>query len=312
MLASCRWVVAVVSLFAASNAAPQSVVTQRILSLTAARTIAEAALAECTSRGFHTSVAVVDRSGNLLVVLRHELAHPVTVDMARSKAYTAVVFRSSTMDLQRDTANDPARLPSVTCPDSGARRRRAALFGRGNHWRGCELGLEPAKRRRVREGRCSKGREPTRIGPNSEGTICESSQPLAPSLSPSSWRRRVRASFVRGAVRRLETDHAARHGDESRVAQPPHLGLFGREERRWLGNAWQCEGGAPKALTRQGWSRQDLESGEPLTIVGYLAKDGSKTCNARTWKVGDRSVLAGPTTAVQRQADSLIFKERGR
>ena len=57
--------------------------------------------------------------------------------------------------------------------------------------------------------------------------------------------------------------------------------------------AWQCEGGAPNALTRQGWSRQDLENGEPLTIVGYLAKDGSKTCNARTWKVGDRTVLAG-------------------
>src|SRR5688572_4841773 len=57
--------------------------------------------------------------------------------------------------------------------------------------------------------------------------------------------------------------------------------------------AWECEGGAPNALTRQGWSRKDLEGGEPLTIVGYLAKDGSKTCNARTWKVGDRTVLAG-------------------
>ncbi len=60
--------------------------------------------------------------------------------------------------------------------------------------------------------------------------------------------------------------------------------------------AWQCEGGAPNALTRQGWSRQDLESGEPLTIEGYLAKDGSKTCNARTWKVGDRTVLAGSSS----------------
>jgi hypothetical protein len=57
--------------------------------------------------------------------------------------------------------------------------------------------------------------------------------------------------------------------------------------------AWECEGGAPNALTRQGWSRASLESGEPLTIEGYLAKDGSKTCNARTWKVGDRTVLAG-------------------
>src|SRR3954463_1388191 len=68
--------------------AQEGVVTQRILSLAAARLIADAALAECASRGFHTSVVVVDRSGDVLVTLRHELAHPVTVEMARSKAYT--------------------------------------------------------------------------------------------------------------------------------------------------------------------------------------------------------------------------------
>jgi len=56
--------------------------------------------------------------------------------------------------------------------------------------------------------------------------------------------------------------------------------------------AWQCEGGAPNALTRQGWSKATFEGG-PLTVEGYLAKDGSKTCNARTWKVGGRTVLAG-------------------
>ena len=38
----------------------QGVVMQRILSLDAARTIAEAALTACTSQGFHTTVAVVD------------------------------------------------------------------------------------------------------------------------------------------------------------------------------------------------------------------------------------------------------------
>ena len=110
-----RWVIAA-GAFVVSTAAAQGVVTQRILSLAAARTIAEAAFAECASRGFRTSVAVVDRSGNLLVVLRHELAHPVTVEMARSKAYTAVVFRGSTIDFQRDTANDPARLPQRDVP----------------------------------------------------------------------------------------------------------------------------------------------------------------------------------------------------
>ena len=116
MLIATRWVVAALTLLAASSAAPQGVVTQRILSLAAARTIAEAALAACTSQGFRTSVVVVDRSGNLLVVLRHELAHPATLEMARSKAYTAVVFRGSTAEFQAATANDPARLPQRDVP----------------------------------------------------------------------------------------------------------------------------------------------------------------------------------------------------
>jgi uncharacterized protein GlcG (DUF336 family) len=111
MLITSRWVIGAVALLAVSSARTQGVVTQRILSVAAARVIAEAALAECVSRGFRTSVAVVDRSGNLLVVLRHELAHPVTVEMARSKAYTAVVFRDSTIEFQRDTASDATRLP---------------------------------------------------------------------------------------------------------------------------------------------------------------------------------------------------------
>jgi uncharacterized protein GlcG (DUF336 family) len=116
MHATTRFAIATATLLAVSSAVAQGVVTQRILSLAAARTIAEAALAECAARGFRTSVVVVDRSGNVLVVLRHELAHPVTVEMARSKAYTAVVFRGSTMDFQRETANDAARLPQRDVP----------------------------------------------------------------------------------------------------------------------------------------------------------------------------------------------------
>ena len=95
---------------------PQGVVTQRILSLAAARAIAEGTLAECSSRGFRTAVVVVDRSGELLVVLRNELAHPVTVDMARRKAYTAVLFRDSTIEFQRGTASDPARAAQRDVP----------------------------------------------------------------------------------------------------------------------------------------------------------------------------------------------------
>jgi uncharacterized protein GlcG (DUF336 family) len=101
---------------AAPPAGAQGVVTQRILSLAAAKAIAEAALSPCAARGFHTSVVVVDRAGNTLVVLRDELAHPVTVEMARGKAYTAVVFRSSTLEFQKATADDPTRAPQRDVP----------------------------------------------------------------------------------------------------------------------------------------------------------------------------------------------------
>ena len=52
----------------------QGVVMQRNLSLGMAKTIAEAALAECKSKGFNTAVAVVDRAGQVLVILRDEAA----------------------------------------------------------------------------------------------------------------------------------------------------------------------------------------------------------------------------------------------
>src|SRR5262245_66382840 len=48
---------------------------------------------------------------------------------------------------------------------------------------------------------------------------------------------------------------------------------------------WQCEGGAPNTLTRNGWSRDSLKANEQVTIEGWLAKDGSKTCNARAVKL---------------------------
>jgi uncharacterized protein GlcG (DUF336 family) len=86
--------------------AAQGVVNQRNLSLSLAKTIAEAALAECQSKGFHTAVAVVDRSGQVLVLLRDEQASAVTTEMARRKAYTARMF-GPTLEFQKRTA-DPA------------------------------------------------------------------------------------------------------------------------------------------------------------------------------------------------------------
>jgi hypothetical protein len=57
--------------------------------------------------------------------------------------------------------------------------------------------------------------------------------------------------------------------------------------------AWECEGGAPNALTRLGWTRETLKLGGMLKIQGYLAKNGTNTCNARTWAYDGRTVFAG-------------------
>ena len=57
---------------------------------------------------------------------------------------------------------------------------------------------------------------------------------------------------------------------------------------------WQCEGGAPNSLVRNGWTKNSLKQGDEITIDGYLAKDGSKTCNARKVTLADgKSVFAG-------------------
>ena len=57
---------------------------------------------------------------------------------------------------------------------------------------------------------------------------------------------------------------------------------------------WQCEGGAPNALTRLGWDRGTLKTGDPVTIEGFMAKDATNTCNARTWKLPDgKTIFAG-------------------
>lgn len=57
---------------------------------------------------------------------------------------------------------------------------------------------------------------------------------------------------------------------------------------------WQCEGGPPNALTRQGWSRDSLKVSDQVTIQGFRSKDGTNTCNARSVKLPNgKSVFAG-------------------
>lgn len=69
-----------------------------------ALTLAKAALEDCRGKGFQVTVAVVDRAGLLQVLLRDRYAGPHTVSTARRKAWTAISFRTDTLEMAELTA----------------------------------------------------------------------------------------------------------------------------------------------------------------------------------------------------------------
>ena len=84
-------------------AAEKLTLTSATLSTDAALTVARAALADCRRQGFVVAVAVVDRAGIPLALLRDNLAGPHTPETAVGKAWTAVSFRTDTVELARAT-----------------------------------------------------------------------------------------------------------------------------------------------------------------------------------------------------------------
>ena len=51
--------------------------------------------------------------------------------------------------------------------------------------------------------------------------------------------------------------------------------------------------GSPGGLLRRGWKKSELKSGDPVTVDGYAAKDGTNTANARTVILPDGRHLFG-------------------
>ena len=62
---------------------------------------------------------------------------------------------------------------------------------------------------------------------------------------------------------------------------------------------WQCEGGPPNTLMRQGWTRKSVQVGDEITINGSLAKDGSKLVNSRTIKLADGRTVGAASSGGQ-------------
>jgi hypothetical protein len=65
---------------------------------------------------------------------------------------------------------------------------------------------------------------------------------------------------------------------------------------------WAIETGAPNALYRQGWRKDDLKVGDTVTLEAFLAKDGSHTAAARNVKLPDgRKVFGGTPNSTPNQ-----------
>ena|SRR5437867_11713724 len=64
--------------------------------------------------------------------------------------------------------------------------------------------------------------------------------------------------------------------------------------------SWELELGPTAGLVRRGWTRTSLKIGEPVTVSGFLAKDGSNLVNASTVTLSDgKKVFAGSSSESQ-------------
>ena len=78
----------------------------------------------------------------------------------------------------------------------------------------------------------------------------------------------------------------------------PHVYFFidGKDVKDTTGAlaTWACETNGPNGLIRQGWKRDALKIGDKIIVTAYLARDGSKTVDARSVTFPDgRKVFTG-------------------
>jgi len=93
----------------ASATAQEMTFSSRTLTTEAALAATQAALQSCRDSGYQVAVAVTDRMGNPISILRDRYAGAHTAETATRKAYTAASFRMDTTSLALETAaGEPA------------------------------------------------------------------------------------------------------------------------------------------------------------------------------------------------------------
>ena len=100
--------------FPVSALAQQGVVTERSITVDAAREAAVAAMESCRKSGYQTTVTVVNKWGRVKAVLSDDNAGPHTNENSYKKAYTTITFRGEPSgDFGKRTAKNPPPHPAL-------------------------------------------------------------------------------------------------------------------------------------------------------------------------------------------------------
>ena len=111
-----RVALAATAVCALSATAGAQTIARKDISAEAAMTIASTAIADCKSKGWNVSVAVVGRVGELIVHVRGDNTGPHTMDNSFRKAYTSRTSRAPSGDMVKRLKDNP-QLSLVTLPN---------------------------------------------------------------------------------------------------------------------------------------------------------------------------------------------------
>lgn len=119
-----RTLVAALAALALPAFAQSGTFTVRQMTPDTAAKATRAALEECRKAGFQVAVAVVDRAGVAQSLLRDRFAGPHTVSTAINKGWTAISFRTDTLEFAKATAGASGsagirHLPNVVAVGGG-------------------------------------------------------------------------------------------------------------------------------------------------------------------------------------------------
>lgn len=81
--------------------------TEKSLSAEESLTIAKSAYESCAQQGYHVSVHVVGREGQVLAAIRGDGSSPHTFENSLKKAYTARTFKTASGDLAQRLKENP-------------------------------------------------------------------------------------------------------------------------------------------------------------------------------------------------------------